>query len=232
MTNHPTAGGTHLPDMTIITPVYQDGKAIAYVASRGHHADIGGIQPGSMPAFSKHIDEEGAQFVGFKIVKEGIFNEGELTDILTNQPKDVNPLITGTRNLKDNIADFKAQIAANNRGIQLLSNLIDEYSLVYVQAYMIFIQRNAESSVKQMLRELSLKQGLDSVATIHTEDLMDDGSTIRLALTIDREQGKAKFDFTGTDPEMFGNCNAPRSITYSAIIYCLRCLVLADIPLN
>lgn len=218
--------------MTIITPVYQDGKAIAYVASRGHHADIGGIQPGSMPAFSKHIDEEGAQFVGFKIVKEGIFNEGELTDILTNQPKDVNPLITGTRNLKDNIADFKAQIAANNRGIQLLSNLIDEYSLVYVQAYMIFIQRNAESSVKQMLRELSLKQGLDSVATIHTEDLMDDGSTIRLALTIDREQGKAKFDFTGTDPEMFGNCNAPRSITYSAIIYCLRCLVLADIPLN
>ena len=232
MTNHPTAGGTHLPDMTIITPVYQDGKAIAYVASRGHHADIGGIQPGSMPAFSKHIDEEGAQFVGFKIVKEGIFNEAELTDILTNQPKDVNPLITGTRNLKDNIADFKAQIAANNRGIQLLSNLIDEYSLVYVQAYMIFIQRNAESSVKQMLRELSLKQGLDSVATIHTEDLMDDGSTIRLALTIDREQGKAKFDFTGTDPEMFGNCNAPRSITYSAIIYCLRCLVLADIPLN
>ena len=94
--------------MTIITPVYQDGKAIAYVASRGHHADIGGIQPGSMPAFSKHIDEEGAQFVGFKIVKEGIFNEAELTDILTNQPKDVNPLITGTRNLKDNIADFKA----------------------------------------------------------------------------------------------------------------------------
>ena len=106
-----------MPDMTIITPVYQNGRAIAYVASRGHHSDIGGIQPGSMPAFSRHIEEEGAQFVGFKIVKDGVFNEAEVTSILNNQPKDVNPLITGTRNLKDNIADFKAQIAANNRGI-------------------------------------------------------------------------------------------------------------------
>lgn len=117
LTNAPTAGGTHLPDMTIITPVYQGGKAIAYVASRGHHSDIGGIQPGSMPAFSTHIDEEGARFVSFKIVKNGMFNETELVEILNNQPKDVNPLITGTRNLKDNLADFKAQIAANNRGI-------------------------------------------------------------------------------------------------------------------
>ena len=139
LTNHPTAGGTHLPDMTIITPVYQNGRAIAYVASRGHHSDIGGIQPGSMPAFSRHIEEEGAQFVGFKIVKDGVFNEAEVTNILNNQPKDVNTLITGTRNLKDNIADFKAQIAANNRGIQLLANLIEEYSLVYVQAYMLHI---------------------------------------------------------------------------------------------
>ena len=97
---------------------------------------------------------------------------------------------------------------------------------------MVFIQRNAESSVRQMLRELSLSRGLDSIATVFTEDLMDDGSTIRLALTINREDGTAKFDFTGTDPEMYGNCNAPRSITYSAIIYCLRCLVVADIPLN
>ena len=110
--------------------------------------------------------------------------------------------------------------------------MIEEYSLIYVQAYMVFIQRNAESSVRQMLRELSLSRGLDSIATVYTEDLMDDGSTIRLALTINREDGTAKFDFTGTDPEMYGNCNAPRSITYSAIIYCLRCLVVADIPLN
>ena len=90
---------------------------------------------------------------------------------------------------------------------------------------MLFIQKNAEASVRQMLIELSLSRGLNSVATIRTEDVMDDGSTIRLALTIDRDQGSARFDFTGTDPEMFGNCNAPRSITYSAIIYCLRCLV-------
>lgn len=144
MTNHPTAGGTHLPDMTIITPVFNKGRAIAYVASRGHHSDIGGIQPGSMPAFSKHIDEEGAQFVSFKIVKNGVFNEAELVEILTNQPDQVNPLITGTRNLTDNLADFKAQIAANKRGIELLSTLIDEYSLVYVQAYMVHIQKNAE----------------------------------------------------------------------------------------
>ena len=144
MTNHPTAGGTHLPDMTIITPVFIKGRAIAYVASRGHHSDIGGIQPGSMPAFSKHIDEEGAQFVSFKIVKNGVFNEAELVEILTNQPDQVNPLITGTRNLVDNLADFKAQIAANKRGIELLSTLIDEYSLVYVQAYMVHIQKNAE----------------------------------------------------------------------------------------
>lgn len=130
--------------MTIITPVFNKGRAIAYVASRGHHSDIGGIQPGSMPAFSKHIDEEGAQFVSFKIVKNGVFNEAELVEILTNQPDQVNPLITGTRNLVDNLADFKAQIAANKRGIELLSTLIDEYSLVYVQAYMVHIQKNAE----------------------------------------------------------------------------------------
>lgn len=185
-----------------------------------------------MPAFSKHLDEEGAQFMGFKIVKDGVFNEAELSELLSNQPKEVNPLITGTRNLKDNIADFKAQIAANNRGIQLLSNLIEEYSLIYVQANMKFIQRNAETAVRQMLRELSLKNKMEPVATIETEDVMDDGSTIRLALTIDREKGSAKFDFSGTDPEMYGNCNAPRSITFSAIIYCLRCLVLSDIPLN
>ena len=139
-----------------------------------------------MPAFSRHIDEEGAQFVSFKLVKDGSFNEAELIEALTNQSKAVNPLITGTRNLKDNLADFNAQIAANKRGIELLSNLIAEFSLTYVQAYMIYIQKNAESAVRTMLRELSLSQGLLEVDTLHTEDLMDDGSTIRLALTIDR----------------------------------------------
>jgi 5-oxoprolinase (ATP-hydrolysing) len=139
LTNHPTAGGTHLPDMTVITPVYEAGQPVFYVASRGHHADIGGIQPGSMPAFSKVIEEEGAAFVSFKIVKDGQFNEEELTALLCNQSKDMNPLIEGTRNLKDNLSDFRAQIAANTRGILLVHNLIEDYSLVYVQAYMLFI---------------------------------------------------------------------------------------------
>ena len=97
---------------------------------------------------------------------------------------------------------------------------------------MLFIQRNAESSVRQMLKELSLQKKLPAIGTVLAEDLMDDGSTIRLALTINRDEGSAVFDFTGTDPEMYGNCNAPRSITSSALIYCLRCLVQADIPLN
>jgi len=139
LSNHPLAGGTHLPDMTVITPVFENGKPVFYVASRGHHADIGGIQPGSMPSFSKCLEEEGAAFMGFKIVKDGMFQEEELTQLLCEQPRDANPLIVGTRNLKDNISDFKAQVAANNRGIQLVQSLIQEYSLVYVQAYMHYI---------------------------------------------------------------------------------------------
>lgn len=117
LANHPLAGGTHLPDMTVITPVFENGKAVFYVASRGHHSDIGGIQPGSMPSFSKCIEEEGAAFMGFKLVRDGKFQEEELSDLLNNQPREANPLIRGTRNLKDNISDFKAQVAANNRGI-------------------------------------------------------------------------------------------------------------------
>lgn len=143
LANHPMAGGTHLPDMTIITPVYSEGHPVFYVASRGHHADIGGIQPGSMPSFSKHLAEEGAAFMSFKIVENGQFQEEKVTERLMNQPNKSNPLITGSRNLNDNISDFKAQVAANNRGIMLVKQLIEEYSLVYVQAYMRFIQQNA-----------------------------------------------------------------------------------------
>ena len=119
LTNHPMAGGTHLPDMTIISPVFEGGKPIFYVASRGHHADIGGIQPGSMPSFSKLLEEEGAAIESFKIVKDGEFQEEGITHIMNNQTG-ANPLIRGTRNLSDNISDFKAQVAANNRGIMLV----------------------------------------------------------------------------------------------------------------
>lgn len=114
--------------------------------------------------------------------------------------------------MKDNLADFRAQVAANNRGISLVKGLIEEYSLIYVQAYMNYIQDNAESSVRSMLREISIRQGLKEVDTIHATERMDTGDTMRLALTIDiREEGKesCKFDFEGTDPEMYGNCNAP-----------------------
>ena len=123
LTNHPQAGGTHLPDMTVISPVFEGGKPIFYVASRGHHADIGGIQPGSMPSFSKLLEEEGAAIESFKLVKNGEFQEEGITHVMNHQTG-VNPLIRGTRNLTDNLSDFKAQVAANNRGILLVKQLI------------------------------------------------------------------------------------------------------------
>lgn len=156
MANHPLAGGTHLPDITVMTPVYSAGKPVFYVASRGHHADIGGIQPGSMPSFSKALEEEGVAIKSFKLVRNGEFQEEDVTELFCNQTGK-NPLIKGTRNLSDNLSDLKAQVAANNRGIMLVKNLIDEYGLVYVQAYMKLIQDNAESSVRDMLTQLSLK---------------------------------------------------------------------------
>jgi len=152
LSNHPSAGGSHLPDMTIITPVFEKGKPVFYVASRGHHSDIGGIQPGSMPSFSKALEEEGAAFMSFKIIEDGVFQEEKLKDVLCNQTGQ-HPKIVGTRNLVDNLGDFKAQVAANNRGIALVKSLCEEYSLIYVQAQMRYIQDNAELSVKKMLVE-------------------------------------------------------------------------------
>jgi len=231
LSNHPSAGGSHLPDMTIITPVFEKGKPVFYVASRGHHSDIGGIQPGSMPSFSKALEEEGAAFMSFKIIEDGVFQEEKLKDVLCNQTGQ-HPKIVGTRNLVDNLGDFKAQVAANNRGIALVKSLCEEYSLIYVQAQMRYIQDNAELSVKKMLVEAAQRIAQQDVVVLEAEDQMDEGSVMRLKLTINCQTERACFDFTGTDPEMFGNCNAPRSITSSAIIYCLRSLVNTDIPLN
>ena len=235
LTNHPQAGGSHLPDCTVITPVYNSGKVVFYVASRGHHADIGGISPGSMPPLSKTLGQEGIAILSLKIVRDGSFQEEEVIDTLTNaaEHKDAyGEKIIGTRHLKDNIADFKAQVAANNRGIALVTDLINEYSLNYVHAYMRFIQANAEASVREMLYECSTKHGLKEVDTVHCRDFMDEGAIIDLKLTIDRKNKTAKFDFTDSSCEVFGNINAPHSVTRSAIIYSLRCLVNADIPLN
>ncbi|XP_023348748.1 5-oxoprolinase-like [Eurytemora carolleeae] len=157
LANHPKAGGSHLPDLTVITPVfYEDSiKPVFFVANRGHHADIGGISPGSMPPHSKYLWQEGASFKSFKIVKAGEFQEEELTAALMAPAQ--YPGCTGTRLLQDNLSDLKAQIAANHKGIQLVSELIDQYGLDVVQAYMGHIQHNAEVAVREMLKIIGKK---------------------------------------------------------------------------
>ncbi|MGA1559634.1 MAG: hydantoinase B/oxoprolinase family protein, partial [bacterium] len=236
VTNHPQAGGSHLPDITVITPCWQDGQPLFYVASRGHHADIGGITPGSMPPFSRTLAEEGACLKSFKLVENGIFNEAGITELL-EAPARIPRLpgelpIAGTRLLADNISDLKAQVAANQRGIDLLQEMVEHWSLEVVQAYMQHIQDNAEESVRLMLQQLSVREKLPEVGTIHAVDYLDDGSPIRLALTIDRRDGSACFDFAGTGTELWGNLNAPKAVTYSAVLYALRSLIRQDMPLN
>ncbi|EGC31170.1 hypothetical protein DICPUDRAFT_50323 [Dictyostelium purpureum] len=221
LSNHPQAGGSHLPDMTVMTPVYHKGEIVFFVASRGHHADIGGITPGSMPPFSKSIHEEGAAIKSLKIVENGHFQEDTIREVFAK-----------SRNLADNLSDLKAQIAANRKGISLMEELINHYGLEVVHAYMHHVQNNAELAVRDMLYEISLANKLKPVDTLISTDYMDDGSKIELKLTIDREQRTAIFDWSGTGPEVFGNTNAPPSVTYSATIYSLRSMVKRDIPLN
>lgn len=227
--NHPSAGGTHLPDITVITPVFdKDSPTIVfYVASRGHHADIGGITAGSMPPMSKALFQEGAAIKGLKLVKEGDFDEAAVTRVLLEEPAQYDGC-SGTRCLTDNVSDLKAQIAANTKGINLIGELISEFGLSVVQFYMEQIQQNAETSVRNLLKTICENSGTELSAI----DYLDDGSPIQLKITIDPDQGTGTFDFTGTGREMYGNLNAPRSITASAILYCLRCLIQSDIPLN
>lgn len=238
VTNHPSAGGSHLPDITVITPVFDSGKLVFFVASRGHHAEIGGITPGSMPPFSKSIWEEGAAIKAFKLVEKGVFEEEGISKLLRFPSSDDSAFsIPGTRRLQDNLSDLHAQIAANQRGIALIKELIEQYGLETVQAYMNYVQDNAEEAVREMLKSVALrvsvpKSGKEDLLTIEEEDYMDDGSVIHLKLTIDSKKGEAFFDFTGTSPEVYGNWNAPEAVTAAAVIYCLRCLVNVDIPLN
>ncbi len=236
VSNHPIAGGSHLPDITVITPVWRDGRPIFFVASRGHHADIGGISPGSMPPFSRKLIDEGACIKSFKLVENGMFNEDGITELLLEPgmlprgPGEAS--MSGARLLSDNLSDLKAQIAANQRGIDLLLEMVDHYSLDVVQAYMRHIQANAEEAVRHMLTDLSEREGLQEVDSLSAQDYLDDGSPIVLKITIDRRDGSAVFDFTGTGPELYGNLNAPQAVTNSAILYGLRCLIPQDIPLN
>jgi len=228
VSNHPMFGGTHLPDITVITPAWSGDKIVFYVASRAHHADIGGILPGSMPPHSRELYQEGAAIESEKLVSEGKFNEERMKQLLYDDPAKY-PGCSGSRCLADNMNDLKAQIAANQKGINLISALISDYTEPVVQFYMRQIQDNAERSVKQLLKNVAKRfQGRDLTAI----DYMDDGSPIQLKVTIDAEKGTALFDFEGTGPEVYGNINAPRAVTYSAIIYCLRCLISEDIPLN
>ncbi|OQV01003.1 Hydantoinase/oxoprolinase domain-containing protein [Cladophialophora immunda] len=228
VSNHPEYGGTHLPDITVVTPAFSGDKIIFYVASRAHHADIGGILPGSMPPHSRELYQEGAAIKSEKLVSQGKFDEKRITELLYDEPAQY-PECSGTRCLADNINDLKAQIAANQKGINLISALIEDYGEDVVQFYMQNIQDNAERSVRELLKEVHKRfegQHLQAV------DYMDDGSPICLKIKIDADKGEALFDFEGTGPEVYGNINAPEAVTYSAIIYCLRCLIDQDIPLN
>lgn len=200
VSNHPEYGGTHLPDITVITPAFSDGKIIFYVASRAHHADIGGILPGSMPPHSRELFQEGAAIKAEKLVSEGQFDEKRVTELLYDEPAQY-PECSGTRCLADNLNDLKAQVAANQKGINLISTLIEDYGEEVVQFYMKNIQDNAELSVRNLLKDVNKRfEGRD----LRAIDFMDDGSPINLKITIDAEKGEAVFDFEGTGPEVYG----------------------------
>ncbi|CAI5448411.1 unnamed protein product [Caenorhabditis angaria] len=227
LANHPLAGGCHLPDFTVITPVFfkTSKTPVFFIANRGHHADIGGLVPGSMPPNATHINQEGAAFISFKLVENGVFQEKALIEALEAPGKVAG--CSGARNIPDNLADLNAQIAANRKGISLVTNLIEEYSLDVVHAYMNHIQNTAELAVREMLKRFGNYSKI-----LEASDFMDDGTEIKLRIEIDEKDGSAIFDFTGTGPESLSSCNAPRAVTMSAITYCLRCLVAKDIPLN
>ncbi|GAB1313847.1 hypothetical protein MFIFM68171_04057 [Madurella fahalii] len=230
ISNHPSYGGTHLPDVTLIMPAFNEAgdKILFYAASRAHHADIGGITAGSMPPHSRELHQEGAAVKSEKLVTEGKFKEERVIELFYKEPAK-HPGCSGTRCLADNINDLRAQVSANQKGISLIEGLIAEYGEDTVQFYMVAIQNNAELQVRNLLRTVSKHfQGKD----LSAEDFMDDGSPIRLKITINPNKGEAVFDFAGTGPEVYGNINAPEAISYSAIIYTLRCMISEDIPLN
>ncbi|KAI8238988.1 hypothetical protein K4K55_002396 [Colletotrichum sp. SAR 10_96] len=227
VSNHPSCGGTHLPDITVITPVFDGDEIAFYVASRGHHADIGGILPGSMPPTSSALWQEGAAIESTKLVSEGRFNEDEVRRLLLEEPAQYDGC-SGTRRLQDNLSDLKAQIAANAKGIALIKALIAENGLATVHRYMYAIQHTAEHAVRELMQSTLAKFGPEPLVAV---DYMDDGTPISLKITVSPD-GSATFDFTGTGPQVLGNTNAPIAITHSAIIYCLRGLISSQIPLN
>ena len=216
--NAPYNGGTHLPDITLIKPVYdeQEEEVIFYVATRGHHADIGGTVPGSTPAYSKHIKEEGILIDNFTLVSKGVFLEEEIYNLLSSGD-------FPARNIKQNIADLKAQVASAEKGAQELLGVIQNYGLKVVHAYMQHVQDNAEESVRRILDVIS-----DSSFTYK----MDDGYQVSVAISVDKKKRSATIDFTGTSHQHPSNFNAPSAICHAAVLYVFRCLVDDNIPLN
>ena len=218
MMNNPFNGGTHLPDVTIITPVFDEtGKDIIFVvASRGHHADIGGTTPGSAPPDSRHIEEEGVLIENFLIVEAGCMREAETRELLASARYPC-------RNIDENMADLGAQIAANATGVRELGKMVRQFGLDVVHAYMRHVQDNAEESVRRVLdvlKDSSFAYALDS------------GAEIRVRISIDRVRRRARVDFTGTSPQDPGNYNAPLAICRAAVLYVFRTLVGSDIPMN
>ena len=216
--NAPYNGGTHLPDITVVTPVFSDsGKELLfYVASRGHHADVGGIAPGSMTPRATKVDEEGVLIDNLKLVDRGAFQEDALRKVLTDHPYPA-------RNPEQNIADLKAQIAANEKGVAELRMMVDQFGLDTVRAYMDFVQDNAAEAVRELIATL------DDCAFDYPTD---NGQTIRVKVTIDKAKRQAKVDFTGTSASMANNFNAPEPVTRAAVLYVFRVMVEKPIPMN
>ncbi len=216
--NAPYNGGTHLPDITVITPVFDAAgeDILFYLGSRGHHADVGGITPGSIPAFSGTVEEEGVLIDNFLLVDEGRLRETELRELLASGAYPA-------RNIDQNVADFKAQIAANEKGIQEILKMVDHFSLDVVQAYMRHVKDNAAESVRRVL---------DALPDGSYELNLDHGGTINVAVTVDKDARQATVDFTGTSDQVPTNFNAPLAVCRAAVLYVFRCLVQDDIPLN
>jgi 5-oxoprolinase (ATP-hydrolysing) len=214
--NDPYHGGTHLPDVTVITPVYLGGEPTFYVGSRGHHADIGGTTPGSMPPFSTRIEEEGVQINNVKLVDRGVLREAEMVALLQSGE-------FPSRNPQQNMADLKAQIAANEKGVQELRKMVEQFGLDVVQAYMRHVQDNAEESVRRVITRLK-----DGAFTLP----LDNGAQIQVAVRVNAAQRSAEIDFTGTSAQQLNNFNAPTAVCMAAVLYVFRTLVDDDIPLN
>ena len=216
--NDPYHGGTHLPDITVVTPVFDGGgrEILFYVASRGHHAEVGGITPGSMPAFSTRVEEEGVLIDNWLLVRGGVLREAQTLNLLRSAPYP-------SRNPEVNLADLRAQIAANEKGVQELRRMTGHFGLDVVRAYMGHVQDNAEEAVRRVITTLS-----DGEYAYP----LDSGAVIQVTVRVDRAARTAEVDFTGTSAQLPGNFNAPSSVAMAAVLYVFRTLVADDIPLN